>query len=168
MFNTQIINRKFSIIRDINSYRASPAKYKQMIHSGKSHLDNVYDPLNPVIRIDRGKIRSGRHAEIHNRRARPIDFKKKKLRVRVCPDINNLTIGDSFNDFYSPVNFNIKKYITKLETKHSVDDITTLGSTTHEENLEYDVFIQMPPIKKWTARVKIKSIENAKMNIVEP
>ncbi len=148
MLNNHIINRKLSIIRDINSYRAAPAKYKQMIHSGTSQLDNVYDPLNSVIKIDRNKIRSGRHAQIHNRRVRHI--------------------GNSSSDFYSPVNFNIYKYITKLETKHSIDDVNTSCNTIHDENLEYDVFIQMPPIKKWTARVKIKSIENARMNVVEP
>ncbi|MDP3105610.1 MAG: hypothetical protein Q8M95_13500 [Candidatus Methanoperedens sp.] len=165
MFYTQTINRKSSIIHDMNSYRAYPAKYKQIIHSGKSQLDNIYDN---IIKLDRNKIRPGRHAEIHNRRAGYINFRKKKLRLGIRPEINNLIIDKSLSDFYSPVNFNIDKYITKSETKRSIDSITTLCDTTHEENLEYDVFIQMPPVKKWTSRIKIKSIENAKMHIVEP
>lgn len=168
MLYTQTINRKSSIIHDMNSYRAYPDKYKQIIHSGKSQLDNIYDPLNHIIKLDRNKIRSERHVEIHNRRTGSINFRKKKLRLRIRPEINNLIIDNSYGDFYSPVNFNMDKYITKSETKRSIDDIITLCNTTHEENLEYDVFIQMPPVKKWTARIKIKSIENAKMHIVEP
>jgi hypothetical protein len=168
MLYSQTINRKSSIIHDMNSYRAYPAKYKQIIHSGNSQLDNIYDPLNHIIKLDRNKIRSGRHAEIHNPRAGSINFRKKKLRLRIRPEINNLIIDNSYIDFYSPVNFKIDKYITKSETKRSIDDIITLCNTTHEENLEYDVFIHMPPVKKWTARIKIKNIENAKMHIVEP
>lgn len=37
-----------------------------------------------------------------------------------------------------------------------------------EENVEYDEFIQMSPAKTWTTRIRIKSIEKAKMRIVEP
>ena len=29
-------------------------------------------------------------------------------------------------------------------------------------------YVQMPPLKEWSIRVKVKSIEKAKPNIVEP
>jgi hypothetical protein len=49
-----------------------------------------------------------------------------------------------------------------LETINDVDELTT------EENLEYDIFIKMPPVKVRTARIRIKSIEKGTINIVEP
>lgn len=163
MTNAQIVDRKFSCIYDINLYRASPENY---IHSGKFQLDFVYNPLNHVIKMDSDKIHSRRPVEIHNRSVQPTDFRKKILRLRFYRNINNdLAIG---SNFHSPINFNINNYILILGTKPLFQDITTLNRATHEENLEHDVFVEMPPVKKWTARVRIKSIENAKMHIVEP
>lgn len=37
-----------------------------------------------------------------------------------------------------------------------------------EEMLEFDVFVRMPPVKEYTIRVKIKSVEKAIPHIVEP
>ncbi len=39
---------------------------------------------------------------------------------------------------------------------------------TSGENLEFDIFIKIPPVKERTARINIKSIEKAKMHVVEP
>ena len=41
-------------------------------------------------------------------------------------------------------------------------------ATIPEEMMEYDVFVRMPPIKEYTIRVKIKSVEEAIPRIVEP
>jgi len=35
------------------------------------------------------------------------------------------------------------------------------------ENMEFDVFVRMPPIKEWSARVKVKSVEKATPRIFE-
>ena len=37
-----------------------------------------------------------------------------------------------------------------------------------EDMLEFDIVVQMPPLREWSARVKVKSIEKAKPHIVEP
>ena len=36
-----------------------------------------------------------------------------------------------------------------------------------EENIEYDEFVHMPPVKTWIARIKIKSIKKAKIQFIE-
>ncbi|MCD6125034.1 hypothetical protein J7J62_07695 [bacterium] len=35
------------------------------------------------------------------------------------------------------------------------------------EDIEFDIAVQMPPLKEWFVRVKIKSIEEAKPCIIE-
>lgn len=169
MTKTQIVDRtqpsympsrKSSCIYDINLYQMFPENY-----SGKPQLDFVYNPLNLVIKMDRNKIHPMRKVEIHNRRVKYTDFRKKRLK-RFRPNINNhLAVG---SNFHSPIFFNINDCISRLGTKSLFEEITTLNRSTHEENIEHDVFVKMPPVKKWTARVRIKSIENAKMHIVEP
>lgn len=37
-----------------------------------------------------------------------------------------------------------------------------------EEMMEYDVFVRMPPLRDYTIRVKIKSVEKAIPRVVEP
>ena len=37
-----------------------------------------------------------------------------------------------------------------------------------EDMLEFDIVVQMPPLREWSARVKVKSVEKAKPHIVEP
>lgn len=44
----------------------------------------------------------------------------------------------------------------------------TFEKVIPEEILEFDIGVRMPPIKEWTARVRIKSVERATPHIVEP
>lgn len=37
-----------------------------------------------------------------------------------------------------------------------------------DENLEYNIFVKIPPIKKWTSRIKVKNIRKASPKCVEP
>jgi len=40
--------------------------------------------------------------------------------------------------------------------------------TIPEDMLEFDIVVRMPPMKEWSARVKVKSVEKATPRIVEP
>lgn len=40
--------------------------------------------------------------------------------------------------------------------------------TPSEEILEYDIFVRMTPIKKYTIRIKVKNVKKATPRIVEP
>ena len=55
-----------------------------------------------------------------------------------------------------------------LESEIGHEHTYNFDQLTHGENLEFDIFIKMPPVKERTARIKIKSIEKAKMRFVEP
>ena len=37
-----------------------------------------------------------------------------------------------------------------------------------EDMLEFDIVVRMPPMKEWSARVRVKSVEKATPCIVEP
>lgn len=37
-----------------------------------------------------------------------------------------------------------------------------------EEELEFNIFVRMPPVKRWTARVRVKNIRKATPHISEP
>ena len=56
--------------------------------------------------------------------------------------------------------------VLKSEIRH--EHTYDFDQSTPGENLEFDIFIKMPPVKERTARIKIKSIEKAKMRFVEP
>jgi len=43
-----------------------------------------------------------------------------------------------------------------------------LEITVPEDMLEFDIVVQMPPIKEWSARLRVKSVEKATPHIVEP
>jgi hypothetical protein len=133
MFGAQLIDRKYSFINDINSYR-------QII--GKPQLDDVYNPLH----TDRNLLHSSRQTKIHNRKVRTAISRKRKLRLRLSSEFNN-----DITDFYFPLDFNVKEYITKLEPKSRFNDITTLynthdeltdkkvlGTITHEEEVQLE------------------------------
>jgi len=47
-------------------------------------------------------------------------------------------------------------------------DEEMLEITVPEDILEFDIVVQMPPIKEWSARLRVKSIEKATPHIVEP
>ena len=38
----------------------------------------------------------------------------------------------------------------------------------NEDKVEFDIVVRMPPLREWSARVKVKSVEKAKPRIVEP
>ena len=44
----------------------------------------------------------------------------------------------------------------------------TLVEKFMENMLEFDIVVRMPPLREWSARVKVKSVEKAKPHIVEP
>jgi len=44
----------------------------------------------------------------------------------------------------------------------------TFEKIISEEFLELDIFVQMPPLKQWTTRLKIKSVKSAIPHIWEP
>lgn len=44
----------------------------------------------------------------------------------------------------------------------------TLVEKSMENMLEFDIVVRMPPLREWSARVKVKSVEKAKPHIVEP
>ncbi|HIE14475.1 TPA: hypothetical protein EYP70_04310 [Candidatus Bathyarchaeota archaeon] len=44
----------------------------------------------------------------------------------------------------------------------------TLERRIPEYTLEFDIVVRMQPMKEWSARVRVKSIEKAKPSIVEP
>ena len=56
--------------------------------------------------------------------------------------------------------------VLKSEIRHEHANNFDLLNT--EENIEFDIFIKMPPVKERVARIKIKRIEKAKMRFVEP
>lgn len=58
----------------------------------------------------------------------------------------------------------LKVLESEIRPEHTYD----FDQLTPGENLEFDIFIKMPPVKERTARIKIKSIEKAKMRFVEP
>ncbi len=37
-----------------------------------------------------------------------------------------------------------------------------------EEELEFNIFVRMPPVKRWTARVRVKNIRKATPHVSEP
>lgn len=37
-----------------------------------------------------------------------------------------------------------------------------------EEGLEFNIFVRMPPVKRWTARVRVKNIRKATPHVSEP
>jgi len=43
-----------------------------------------------------------------------------------------------------------------------------LEITVPEDMLEFDIVVQMPPIKEWSARLRVKSVEKATPRIVDP
>ena len=56
--------------------------------------------------------------------------------------------------------------VLKSEIRH--EHVNNFNQLNTEENLEFDIFIKMPPVKERVARIKIKRIEKAKMRFVEP
>ena len=56
--------------------------------------------------------------------------------------------------------------VLKSEIRH--EHVNNFNQLNTEENLEFDIFIKMPPVKERVARIKIKRIEKAKMHFVEP
>ena len=41
-------------------------------------------------------------------------------------------------------------------------------TTIPEDMVEFDIIVRMPPMKEWTARLKVRGVEKATPHIVEP
>lgn len=56
-----------------------------------------------------------------------------------------------------------------FEIKNETSLIEDIFEKTIPENmLEFNIVVRMPPMKEWSARVKVKSVEKATPRIVEP
>lgn len=62
----------------------------------------------------------------------------------------------------------VKPELKVLKSEIRYEHANNFDQLNTEENLEFDIFIKMPPVKERTARIKIKRIEKAKMRVVEP
>jgi len=57
--------------------------------------------------------------------------------------------------------FEIKNETTLFEERTEVEKFM-------EDNLEYDIIVHLPPTRERIVKVKVKSIENAELRVVEP
>lgn len=64
--------------------------------------------------------------------------------------------------------FEDKPEFKVLESEKKHEQIYDFDELNFSEELEYDVYVKMPPVKERTIKIKIKSIEKAEMLVVEP
>ena len=91
-----------------------------------------------------------------------LDPARQIIRGRKLSALRRKTRG--IKHYSSKVKPKLKLLTSEIRHEHAInfDQLNT------EENLEFDIFIKMPPVKERAARIKIKRIENAKMRVVEP
>lgn len=56
----------------------------------------------------------------------------------------------------------------EIENNTSLIEEVSEKTTVIEEMLELDIVVRMPPIKEWSARLRVISVEKATPRIVEP
>ncbi len=103
-------------------------------------------------RVEEGDISEILDSLFANKRRRRL--LKEPFFYRNFPQLFEIDVSSEYP------HFEVKSKTTSIE--EVIDEIIL------EEMLEFDVFVRMPPVKEYTVRVKIKSVEKAIPHIVEP
>jgi len=87
--------------------------------------------------------------------------------------ISNLIRQNVKRPFYRSLISILETDLSSIWPRFEIKSETALLEETFvekfmEDMLEFDIVVQMPPLREWSARVKVKSVEKAKPHIVEP